>query len=93
MAAWLVLHNKATRKVVRGDFYSTSLECLHCGWSGKGASIALPLVECSGDPVIYACPDCLEVVAVHDITSDTEILDEAEELEPKGGVLMWNIRI
>jgi hypothetical protein len=62
------------------NFRSTSIDCKHCGWSGTGGSLEVPGLAASGEPVVYACPACMEVIAVHNGLTDQEVMHEMEKI-------------
>jgi len=62
------------------DFRETNVVCRHCGWNGKGGSLEVPDLTMSGEKVIYACPVCTEMVAVHNGLTDREVMQEMEKI-------------
>ena len=62
------------------NFRATAINCGHCGWSGTGGALEVPGLAASGEPVVYACPDCQEVVAVHNGLNDQEVMQEMEKI-------------
>jgi hypothetical protein len=62
------------------NFRETAIVCRHCGWSGTGGSLEVPHLTQSGKKVIYACPDCMERVAVHNGLTDSEVMQEMEKI-------------
>lgn len=62
------------------NFRATNVVCRHCGWSGTGGSLEVPDLTMSGEKVIYACPVCAEMVAVHNGLTDREVMQEMEKI-------------
>jgi hypothetical protein len=62
------------------NFRSTSITCNHCGWRGTGGALEVPGLAASGEPVVYACPACMESVAVHNGLTDQEVMQEMEKI-------------
>jgi hypothetical protein len=62
------------------NFRSTVITCEQCGWNGTGGSLEVPGLAATGEPVIYACPACMESVAVHNGLSDQEVMTEMEKI-------------
>ena len=62
------------------NFRSTAIECSHCGWRGTGGSLEVPVLAASGEPVVYACPECMEAIAVHNGLSDEEVMQEMAKI-------------
>jgi hypothetical protein len=62
------------------NFRETNVVCRHCGWSGTGGSLKVPDLTISGKKVIYACPVCAQMVAVHNGLTDREVMQEMEKI-------------
>jgi hypothetical protein len=62
------------------NFRETVVACQHCDWSGAGGSLEVPDLALSGQKVIYACPGCMEIIAVHNGLTDHEVMQEMEKI-------------
>ncbi len=62
------------------NFRAISVDCRHCGWSGTGGSLEVPDLTMAGEKVIYACPVCTEMVAVHNGLTDREVMQEMDKI-------------
>jgi hypothetical protein len=62
------------------NFRETVVACQHCDWSGTGGSLEVPDLALSGQKVNYACPGCMEIIAVHNGLTDREVMQEMEKI-------------
>jgi len=62
------------------NFRSTTVTCNHCGWSGTGGALEVPGLAAMGQRVVYACPKCMEAVAVHNGLTDQEVMQEMAKI-------------
>jgi hypothetical protein len=62
------------------NFRETAIKCKHCGWSGTGGALEVPDLALSGEKVLYACPGCMEIIAVHNGLTNHEVMQEMEKI-------------
>lgn len=62
------------------NFRSSTVACKHCGWTGTGGALEVPGLAAMGQRVVYACPKCMEAVAVHNGLTDKEVMQEMAKI-------------
>jgi hypothetical protein len=62
------------------NFRQQRVACVHCSWDGMAGELRSSMADDLAETMNYACPKCLQTVAVHTGLSTSEVMQEMQEI-------------
>jgi hypothetical protein len=62
------------------NFRQQRVACVHCSWNGLAGELRSCMADDLVETMSYACPKCLQTIAVHTGLSTSEVMQEMQEI-------------
>ena len=75
------LNNGSCVRLSGLNFRSTEIECPHCAWAGTAGNLKVSDLAAFCETPAYACPACMQTIAIHDGLSNQEVMEEMQKVQ------------
>jgi hypothetical protein len=62
------------------NFRQQRVACVHCSWDGLAGELRSSMADDLAETMGYACPKCLQTIAVHTGLNTSEVMQEMQEI-------------